>query len=259
MLHTLKSRAKIINNTDSRLASSACFILIFSKPWGRNIKYYVLSKISNFPAASFDQFSGEMAPKSQPAERYKTRPAINIIILMKPNELKEYSPQFLAQFQYQAESSQLYQRDYQQVPAQSTQLMPIPAPGSVVNPYPMQLPPQPQAPNQPLAPAPASSQSESHSGRSRGKRRSKNDNEGRNYKCTKCGRTYLSYPALYTHNKTKHASQNDAPHFPIRGRGRPRKNVRTVRNVSRQRRRRSRTRRHHNTSRRRNEWAGRRP
>jgi hypothetical protein len=35
------------------------------------------------------------------------------------------------------------------------------------------------------------------------KRRSKNDNHGRDFKCG-CGKRYLSYPALYTHIKTKH-------------------------------------------------------
>lgn len=36
------------------------------------------------------------------------------------------------------------------------------------------------------------------------KRRSKNDSEGRNFKCNLCEKSYLSYPALYTHKKTKH-------------------------------------------------------
>lgn len=35
----------------------------------------------------------------------------------------------------------------------------------------------------------------------RGRRRSKNDNEGRDHKCKYCEKTYLSYPALYTHTK----------------------------------------------------------
>ena len=35
------------------------------------------------------------------------------------------------------------------------------------------------------------------------KRRSKNDNQGRDFRCG-CGKRYLSYPALYTHIKTKH-------------------------------------------------------
>lgn len=38
------------------------------------------------------------------------------------------------------------------------------------------------------------------------KRRSRNDNRGRDYKCG-CGKMYLSYPALYTHVKTKHAGK----------------------------------------------------
>jgi hypothetical protein len=40
-------------------------------------------------------------------------------------------------------------------------------------------------------------------------RRTKKDGEGRNYACP-CGKTYLSYPALYTHVKTKHS---DKPNF----------------------------------------------
>ena len=35
----------------------------------------------------------------------------------------------------------------------------------------------------------------------KGKRRSKNDVEGRDFKCSFCTKTYLSYPALYTHVK----------------------------------------------------------
>jgi hypothetical protein len=36
------------------------------------------------------------------------------------------------------------------------------------------------------------------------KRRSKKDQEGRNFRCANCDKTYLSYPALYTHRKIKH-------------------------------------------------------
>lgn len=39
------------------------------------------------------------------------------------------------------------------------------------------------------------------------KRRSKNEKNGRDHKCG-CGKTYLSYPALYTHIKTKHGGKN---------------------------------------------------
>jgi hypothetical protein len=37
----------------------------------------------------------------------------------------------------------------------------------------------------------------------RRRRRTRSDDKDRNYKCS-CGRSYLSYPALYTHIKTKH-------------------------------------------------------
>jgi hypothetical protein len=63
--------------------------------------------------------------------------------------------------------------------------------------------------------------------RQKHKRRSKNDLKGRDYQCG-CGKRYLSYPALYTHIKTKHNGQNpkgtNAPQYQSgRGRGRPRK------------------------------------
>lgn len=41
------------------------------------------------------------------------------------------------------------------------------------------------------------------------KRRTRNDEDGRNFSCN-CGKSYLSYPALYTHVKTKH---NGKPEF----------------------------------------------
>ena len=60
------------------------------------------------------------------------------------------------------------------------------------------------------------------------KRRSKNDNQGRDFKCKYCEKTYLSYPALYTHMKQKHSKGPDGeqrnPPTSGRGRGRPRKN-----------------------------------
>lgn len=52
------------------------------------------------------------------------------------------------------------------------------------------------------------------------KRRSKHDKEGRSYQCTLCEKSYLSYPALYTHAKTKHAGD---PSPTKNSRGRPRK------------------------------------
>ena len=59
------------------------------------------------------------------------------------------------------------------------------------------------------------------------KRRSKNDCQGRDYVCG-CNKTYLSYPALYTHIKTKHNGKtpegtNANQISNGRGRGRPRK------------------------------------
>jgi len=61
------------------------------------------------------------------------------------------------------------------------------------------------------------------------KRRSKNDVDGRDFKCKYCEKTYLSYPALYTHMKQKHSKGPDGevrtPPTSGRGRGRPRKNV----------------------------------
>ena len=55
----------------------------------------------------------------------------------------------------------------------------------------------------------------------RNKRRSKNDNDGRNHRCQTCGKCYLSYPALYTHIKTKHNANGASG----RGRGRPKKDT----------------------------------
>ena len=61
----------------------------------------------------------------------------------------------------------------------------------------------------------------------RNKRRSKNDNVGRTFVCG-CSKSYLSYPALYTHIKQKHNGEppegtNSAQYHTGRGRGRPRK------------------------------------
>ena len=51
------------------------------------------------------------------------------------------------------------------------------------------------------------------------KRRSKNETQGRTFICKSCGKSYLSYPALYTHCKQKHNTCNTSG----RGRGRPKK------------------------------------
>ena len=51
------------------------------------------------------------------------------------------------------------------------------------------------------------------------KRTTKKESDVRNYKCTFCDKSYLSYPALYTHCKQKHNTNNHSG----RGRGRPKK------------------------------------
>ena len=54
------------------------------------------------------------------------------------------------------------------------------------------------------------------------KRRSKRDLVGRNFTCERCNKSYLSYPALYTHVKTKHVTDP----LPSKStRGRPKKPV----------------------------------
>jgi hypothetical protein len=53
------------------------------------------------------------------------------------------------------------------------------------------------------------------------RRRSKNDIEGRTFQCKLCQKSYLSYPALYTHCKQKHNTNNSSG----RGRGRPKKDI----------------------------------
>lgn len=51
------------------------------------------------------------------------------------------------------------------------------------------------------------------------KRATKKESDVRNYKCSFCDKSYLSYPALYTHCKQKHNTNNHSG----RGRGRPKK------------------------------------
>jgi hypothetical protein len=111
-------------------------------------------------------------------------------------------------------------------------LMPMPPSGYVEQepkatlPPPAQPPPMsaPLPPQYPVPQAPAFSEQM----KPKQKRRSKNERSGRDYICG-CGKTYLSYPALYTHIKTKHGGQNPCGTQQLqtgRGRGRPRK-VRT--------------------------------
>lgn len=61
------------------------------------------------------------------------------------------------------------------------------------------------------------------------KRRSKNDGMAELFKCKHCDKTYLSEIALNNHAKTKHAHLVEHIN---RGRGRPRKNVPTERDIA---------------------------
>ena len=54
------------------------------------------------------------------------------------------------------------------------------------------------------------------------KRRSKTEKEGRNHVCT-CGKSYLSYQALYTHKRSKHSSGTPQKTSLNKKRGRPKK------------------------------------
>ena len=53
------------------------------------------------------------------------------------------------------------------------------------------------------------------------KRSTKNEKKERTFICKVCNKSYLSYPALYTHCKKKHNSNV----ITDRGRGRPKKNI----------------------------------
>lgn len=66
-------------------------------------------------------------------------------------------------------------------------------------------------------------------------RRRKDDNDGRDYKCHFCEKTYLSYSAMYTHMKTKHSKGPDGKPLFLPsgwGRGRPKKNTGRVTNIN---------------------------
>ena len=46
------------------------------------------------------------------------------------------------------------------------------------------------------------------------KRATKKESDIRNFKCTQCDKSYLSYPALYTHCKQKHNTNNHSGRKP---------------------------------------------
>lgn len=137
---------------------------------------------------------------------------------MDPNEGKDFNRQYMPGMPYGGDFAGYMPNDYPPVAAQPIHGMPMGAAPQMRNSYFPQ--PQPQ-----VQYTPAQSQNASQSMKIKGKRRSKNETEGRNYKCTQCERTYLSYPALYTHIKTKHSVQGEAPMTSGRGRGRPKKNL----------------------------------
>lgn len=145
--------------------------------------------------------------------------AFNILIIMEPNEQKEYPQLYMPQYQYPPEYQGVFQGEFPQMQNQQlpgNQMMPGPRPMNSFYPQ-----PQPQVPYPPNMAGDLNQNSGN-----KGKRRSKNEPEGRNYKCKQCDRTYLSYPALYTHIKTKHTAPGVGSLHTGRGRGRPKKSVR---------------------------------
>ena len=121
---------------------------------------------------------------------------------MDPNKPKYYSHQFMHPMRYLSEYSTYMSTGYQQMPPQLIPGMPMGTFVKMGNSYMGQ--PQPQVPCQTMA------QQNSLTIKTKVKRRSKDETKGRIYKCTKCERAYLSYPALYVHIKSKHSVQDDA-------------------------------------------------
>lgn len=137
---------------------------------------------------------------------------------MDPNNGKKYPHQFIHQMQYGSNFNNYVPSEYHQIPAPQIPSMTMNSSSLPRVPYVEQ--PQPQLSYQPV-PQPSTVQPT----KQKGKRRSKNETEGRDYKCSQCEKTYLSYPALYTHIKTKHSNKGDTPITSVRGRGRPKKNT----------------------------------
>lgn len=126
---------------------------------------------------------------------------------MDPNDGKKYGGQYLPQMMFGGYNGYI-PGEYSQIPGASVSAM-------AVSPSIQPRPPYVEAQN--------SGMSAAQNSANKGKRRSKNETKGRDYKCTECEKTYLSYPALYTHIKTKHKNCGDIPITSVRGRGRPRK------------------------------------
>ena len=129
--------------------------------------------------------------------------------ILNPNS-NQYYPGYMQQLPPEAYQNQVYQTNEMPAP------IPLPASG-----FPEAEPNN----NPPAEPSPVPPPQESDAIKPKHKRRSKNEKAGRDYVCG-CGKTYLSYPALYTHIKTKHGGKNPGGTHQLpsgRGRGRPRK------------------------------------
>jgi len=144
---------------------------------------------------------------------------------MDPNEIKRFNAPYMQPLAYTNDFISYVPPTYSYISGPQI-------PGGPINP-----PSQPRMISyieSPQSQIPYASISQSNGGqeeKNKGKRRSKNETIGRDYKCTQCDKMYLSYPALYTHIKTKHSAHGDAPITSVRGRGRPRKNVNKVNHV----------------------------
>jgi hypothetical protein len=138
---------------------------------------------------------------------------------MDPNEGKKFNPPYMQTMMhcdYSGDLNHYMPPNYPHIP--SAPINPPSQPRIPIAPY--MKPPQS---TMPYASTPQSNGTQAE--KAKGKRRSKNETVGRDYKCAQCDKTYLSYPALYTHIKTKHSNHGDTPITSARGRGRPRKNV----------------------------------
>lgn len=139
---------------------------------------------------------------------------------MDPNEMKKYPHQFMPQMLYGNNYKGYVQGNFPHVPGAQIPLMHMNPPTQPrIQPSYMETP-QPQTS---YAVTPQSDIGQQD--KTKGKRRSKNDTVGRDYKCTQCDKNYLSYPALYTHIKTKHSVRGETPITSVRGRGRPKKST----------------------------------
>lgn len=138
---------------------------------------------------------------------------------MEPNDPKNIQQVYMPQYAYPQEYQAMYPNEFTDMP-----------PPNVPNMHFVPGPPQPMnqffaQSQQELSYQQNIPQDLAQNDKMKGKRRSKNEPEGRNYRCKQCDKTYLSYPALYTHIKTKHVAPGTGSLHTGRGRGRPKKSV----------------------------------